>query len=237
MANEGLTTGLPPTKIGAMPSDIKQPPIERMANVIAHEIRNPLAVINNSIYFVKTKLGAGADAKVAKHLGMIEGEVKRANDMIGQMLAFARPLDVNPVPVPARDIVEGAIAARKAPPKVKVSVEGGKDLKVKADREIAQAAVGRLLDNAFDALGEGGGSVTVKALGSGGSVDLLVKDSGPGLTPEAKLRLFEPFFSTRPRGLGLGLATAKKFVERHGGSLELVEGGGGAAFRIRLPAA
>ena len=59
-----------------MPSESKQPPIERMANVIAHEIRSPLAVINTSVYFVKTKLGTGADAKVAKHLGMIEIEAR-----------------------------------------------------------------------------------------------------------------------------------------------------------------
>ena len=220
-----------------MASDPKQPPIERMANVIAHEIRNPLAVINNSVYFVKTKLGDTSDAKVAKHLRIVEEEVKRANEMIGQMLAYARPLEVNAQPVSARELADAVVAAKKAPAKVKVAVDGpAKDAKVRADRELAQGALGRLLDNAFDALGEAGGSVGVKISAASGSVDFVVKDSGPGLTVEAKGRLFEPFFSTRPRGMGLGLATARKFVERHGGSLEHVEGGAGATFRLRLPA-
>lgn len=217
---------------------MKQPPIERMANVIAHEIRNPLAVINNSIYFVKMKIGESSDAKVAKHLKIVEDEVKRANEMIGQMLAFARPLEVSPQPVSARDLVEATLAAKKAPGRVKVSVElPAKDVRVKADREVAQGALGRLLDNAFDALGETGGSVSVKAAAASPFVEFTVKDSGPGLTTEAKARLFEPFFSTRPRGMGLGLATAKKFVERHGGSVEHVEGGSGATFKLRLPLA
>lgn len=220
-----------------MPSDPKQPPIERMANVIAHEIRNPLAVIKNSAYFVKMKLGEGAEAKVAKHIGLIEAEVNRANSMIEDMLAFARPLEVHPTVVSARDVVEGALALRKPPAKVKVAVEGSKDVKAKVDREVAQGAVRRLLENAYDALGDGGGSVAVRTSAGNGSVEIVVKDSGPGLTPEAKARLFEPFFSTRPRGLGIGLATARKFVERHGGSIELVEGGSGASFRVKLPAA
>jgi len=212
--------------------------MERMANVIGHEIRNPLAVIGNSAYFVKAKLGDGAEAKVVKHLAMIESEVRRANDLIGQLLAYARPVEIAPQPVRARDVIDAALAAAPAPAKVKVSVEaGGDDLKVKADRDIAVAALKRLFDNAFDALGEAGGKVSVTAAAASGGVDIVVRDSGPGLAAEAKALLFQPFSSTKPRGLGLGLATARKFAEKHGGSVELVEGGSGAAFRLRLPAA
>ncbi|MBI5200994.1 MAG: HAMP domain-containing histidine kinase [Elusimicrobia bacterium] len=216
-----------------MASDSKQPPIERMANVIAHEIRNPLAVINNSVYFIKMKVGESSDAKVQKHLRIVEEEVKRANDMIGQMLAYARPLEVNVQAVSAKELVDAVLLVKKAPAKVKVSAKV-KDAKVKADREIAQGALGRLLDNAYDALGEGGGTVNVEVSALGGNVEFVVKDSGPGLTMEAKGRMFEPFFSTKPRGMGLGLVTAKKFVEKHGGSLEHVDG---STFKLRLPAA
>ena len=211
--------------------------MERMANVIGHEIRNPLAVIGNSAYFVKTKLGGGIEAKVAKHLAMIESEVQRANDLIGQLLSYARPVELSAQPVRAREIVDAALAAAPAPAKVKVSVDAGKDLKVKADREIAAAALKRLLENSFDALGEGGGKVSVAIAAASGGVDITVRDSGPGLSVEAKARLFQPFSSTKPKGLGLGLATARKFAEKHGGSVEVVEGGSGAAFRLRLPAA
>ncbi|MBI4424668.1 MAG: HAMP domain-containing histidine kinase [Elusimicrobia bacterium] len=207
---------------------------ERMANVIAHEIRNPLAVINNSIYFVKTKLGSGAEAKVAKHIGIIEGEVKRANEMIGEMLAYARPLEAQAKPVAVRELIDSAVALRPAPAKVKTAVSAPKDARVLADPEAARLALRKLLDNALDAVGESG-SISIQAQAAAGSVELLVRDSGPGVSAEAAARLFEPFSSTKPRGLGLGLATARKFAERLGGSVELVERGPGAVFRLRLP--
>ena len=211
------------------------PPIERMANVIGHEIRNPLAVINNSIYFVKTKLGTAVDAKVGKHLGIIESEVQRANALIADMLVFARPVEVHPAPCSVAELLESALAAR--PPKPQVSVEvAPKDLRVSADAEIARGALRRLLDNACEAAGEGG-AVAVRASRSGSSVDIVVRDSGPGVSADAQDKLFEPFFSTKPRGLGLGLATARKFAEKHGGALDRLPAPAGAAFRLRLPCA
>src|SRR5437867_1131396 len=83
-----------------------------------------------------------------------------------------------------------------------------------------------------------GGEVALAAAAADGAVEIAVADSGPGVPPELRARVFEPFFTTRPRGTGLGLAVARQIVEAHGGRIEVGERtGGGARFTLRLPAA
>ena len=133
--------------------------IGRMASVIGHEVRNPLAVINNSIYFVKTKLQAGGDVdpKVAKHVGIIESEVRRANGIIGEILEFSRKPELNRTPQSLGRLAESALAAHPLPDSIKVEKELAPDgPAVSADADRITQAVVRLVRNAADAMPEGG---------------------------------------------------------------------------------
>lgn len=180
------------------------PLLVRMATVVGHELRNPLAVINNSIYFVKAKLGEGADAKVAKHLGIIESEVKRADALIEDIqLAFRRPFAPVKKPTDWADLMPKGV-------KVSAKLSGSPDV----DAKLMADAVKRLVQNAVEAAGEGG-KVSVVA----DATSFTVSDSGPGFRPEVLAQLFEPFVTTKPKNLGLGLVIAKKVVEAHGGKL------------------
>lgn len=213
--------------------------IKRVASVMGHELRNPLAVINNSAYFLKTKLSQGAklDPKVEKHLGILTSEIARADKMIGDMVAYSRPIDVKSAAVSLGDLVEAQVAALAIPDSVKVEKKLAKTVEVSGDEKLLSDAVRRLLDNAVEAL-LNGGTITVSVYAEKGFGVVEVRDTGPGIKPEVLAELFGPFRTGKPRGMGLGLALTRKIAEAHKGK---AEGGnlkeGGARFRLLVPAA
>jgi signal transduction histidine kinase len=211
-----------------------------MAPIISHEIRNPLAVIGNSAYFIKSKLGAkDLDPKVAKHLGIIESELKHANDVLGEMLSYARMREPSFKPADLASLVEDVLKSlpQQKNVKMEISLQAG-GLKVQADAELLSAALRHVLRNALEAVAllPDGGRVLARAAKEGGAAILDVSDSGPGVKPAVRERLFSPFNTDRPRGVGLGLAYAAKVVSLHKGSLELLDSKAGAWFRLSLPA-
>lgn len=214
--------------------------IRRIASVVGHELRNPLAVINNSAYFLKTKLGQDGrlDPKIEKHLGIVVGEIGRVDGMIADILTYSRPMEVKSTSaIPVNALVEARLAATAVPEKIKVEKKLAKDAPdVKGDEKLLSDALRRLIDNALEAMGDGG-TLTVSTRKEKALAVIEVSDTGPGLKPEAKALLFQPFGTTKPRGLGLGLAMAKKIAEAHGGKAEGGTGSkGGCVFRLLLPA-
>lgn len=203
--------------------------IRRIASVVGHELRNPLAVINNSAYFLKTKLGQDGrlDPKVEKHLGIVASEIARANQMVEDILVYSRPMEAQKKPVALGDLVKAVAAALAAPASIKLEVKA-KDLEIQGDEKLVSDALRRLLANAVDALPDGG---KVRVVADAGGVE--VRDDGKGFAAEALARFGEAFNTTKPRGLGLGLAMAKKIMTAQGGKLEGGNAKGGGAW-VRL---
>lgn len=207
--------------------------LAHLAPIVSHEIRNPLAIIGNSSYFIKTKLSKDGetDPKIARHLQIIEAELKHANDVLSEILAYSR-MPANPKKKSGifKALVDAAVNALAKPPgvAVKVSGDGGQP---EMDSTMMALAVTHLLRNAVEACGEKG-TVTVTLSCAGDYAGLSIVDTGPGLPEDALPRLFEPFNTTKPRGVGLGLAYVREAVRRHGGS---VVHDGGSAFKITLP--
>lgn len=213
--------------------------LRRMASVAGHEIRNPLAIISNSLYFIKTKLGAGGaalDPKIAKHIGIIEGEVKRSNEVIEEMLAFTRAREMHPAPASVNSAIKDLTGAYAFPPSVTVkAVPDPADPCVNADMEAVGCALRHILDNSMQAMPEGG-TVTIEASHDARLAFLAVTDSGPGLPDGDGEKVFEPFFTTKPRGIGLGLTIARKLLEQQGGAVTARNAsGGGAKVTLSLP--
>ena len=212
--------------------------IKRIASVVGHELRNPLAVINNSAYFLKTKLGQGGslDPKVEKHLGIVVSEIGRADRLIGDILAYSRALEPKPVRLALNGVVETAAAALAVPEKVKLKKELSKDEpETSADEALLRDALRRLLENAVDAMPEGG-TLTVATTAVKKEVVVTISDTGAGVKPEFLPLLFQPFATTKPRGLGLGLAMVRKIVGAHKGRVEGKNASGaGAVFTLTLP--
>lgn len=213
--------------------------LKQMSSVVSHELRNPLAIISNSLYFVRTKLSAGGaepDPKVSKHLGIIEGEVKHANDVIEQMLAFTRERELQLAPAKMNAGIDDLAGSYPLPQGVTIkAVHDPEDPKVNVDIEAMRYALRQVMSNAVQAMPDGG-VITLECSHDDTMAHLSFTDAGAGFPDGDGEKAFEPFFTTRPRGVGLGLSIARKYAERHGGTAKAENApGGGARVTISLP--
>lgn len=212
--------------------------LRRAASVIGHDLRNPLAVINNSAYFVRAKLGqAKLDPKVEKHLKIIESEIARADRLLADMLTFSRPYEPAAETMPLDSVVGDAVEGYPTPEGGRIDLKlGAKGVTAKFDGKAVGDALERLLDNAFAAQEEKGTVKVVTAAGKDG-LTISVSDTGPGVDPKIKDVMYEAFMTTKPKGMGLGLALARKYLEGNGGSVSHETGPKGSTFKLILPKA
>ncbi len=207
----------------------------QLAGTIGHELRNPLGVIESSVYILRGRVGS--DERTLKHLDRIGDQVTISNRIINTLLDLIRdrPLDRG------RIALEGVLAtAREAvtvPEGVTLEVVGLDGLpELEGDAAQLRQAFLNLLENAVQAVGATG-TVRVTGAREGTTAVVRVEDSGPGIAAAVRARLFEPLVTTRAGGIGLGLAFVRRIVERHGGTVACDARGalGGARFVVRLP--
>ncbi len=208
--------------------------IGRLAAGVAHEINNPLAVILGYARLLRRR----ADGPLAEDLQIIEEETLHAKLIVDGLLDLSRPIQIEPEPVDLRALCDDVVARLgevRLLDGVAVEVTGAG--RVAGQPQKLRQVVLNLVKNAAEAAGPGG-RVEVAVAASGDGARLRVSDSGAGLTEEARERLFEPFYTTKDSGTGLGLAVSKGIVEAHGGTIQADAGpGSGARFEVRLPAA
>ncbi len=212
-----------------------------LSAVVAHEVRNPLGVIFNSLASLKRMLPPDDDARML--LGIVGEEADRLNRMVGDLLDFARPHEAQVRPESLSDVIGGALSSMEralGSSPVELRMEIAKELPpVPVDAQMIRQAVLNLVGNAVQAM-PGGGTVTVRAeeeqRGGARFFRVDVEDNGPGITPELADRVFQPFFTTRAAGTGLGLAVVKRIADAHRAELTLRQTpGGGATFTLWLP--
>jgi two-component system OmpR family sensor kinase len=211
--------------------------VSRLAAMAAHEIRNPLGVIRGTIELMRERSGALLGDRDLRALDDVAEEVERMRRLTQDLLDLSadRPLMLAPVMV-GDLLVEAARAAEAAVPAIRVACEPGALPPVAADAARLRQVFANLLVNAAQAQQQG--TVFVQACAEGDAVKISVADSGPGVPDEIGERLFELYFTTKSGGTGLGLAVARRLVERHGGTLvHERRPGAGATFVVTLPAA
>lgn len=219
----------------------------QLAGGVGHELRNPLAVIANAVYFLKL-IQPETDEKVREYLGLIERETHNADKIINDLLDFARIKSVDREPVAAAELVRRVLERYPAPENITVSLDLPPGLPpLWVDPRQIEQVLGNLVLNAYQAMPEGGQlSVSSKQSSVSSEQSLItehrllitVRDSGVGIPPENMSKLFEPLFTTKAKGIGLGLAVSKRLVEANGGRIEVQsEPGKGTAFTLVLPTA
>jgi PAS domain S-box-containing protein len=207
----------------------------QLAGGVAHQIRNPLAAIMNATYVLKRHLSPEQHPNVDDAIRIIHDEVRHANVIITGLLDYARVRTPDRHPASIVDLVERVLAADWMPDDVKVERAIDRDVPfVDIDADQLHGALFNLVRNAVEAMPEGG-TLKVELRVDDGSILVAVTDSGPGISAQVRAHLFEPLHSTKPMGIGLGLVTARTFVEAHGGRISSVPVTPGARFEIRLP--
>jgi signal transduction histidine kinase len=221
-----------------------------MAAAIAHEVKNPLAGIEVMAGLLKRRLPDHPDAQTM--LNDIISEAKMANAIVVEVLDFVRPIRLEVESVSPLKVLQEAVQAADAlvtrgDTVLRLDVPGSLPA-VQGDPQQLRQLFTNLVSNAYEAL-DGQGTVTLtgeyvpadEAPGSEGlaalpTVVIDVTDNGPGVPEDARERIFNPFFTTKPRGSGLGLAIVRKIVDAHDGRISVgAPPSGGARFRVILP--
>ena len=208
----------------------------QLAGGLAHQIRNPLGSIANAAYVLKRALGEDAAPTAASAVAIILEETWRANRLISDLLDYARVRVANPQPVSLRELLESVIVAHDVPHRIRVSVHAPEKPLVAVDDEQLRAALNHLMRNAIDAMPVGG-TLRFDARPEGEKMRLTVSDTGGGIAPEVRGKLFEPLITSKPLGRGLGLTMARALVENQRGTIVSEPVATGACFVIVLPLA
>jgi signal transduction histidine kinase len=202
---------------------------------IAHEVRNPLGALDLFAGLLAEELASRPEAA---HVARIRSELASLSKVVEEFLDYARArppvregVDLAALAAEVADVAAPAAGEKR----VSLGVEARGE--ARADREQLRRAVVNLVRNAIEAA-PAASAVELAASSADGEAVIEVRDRGAGLTPEARASLFRPFFTTKERGTGLGLALAKKVADAHGGSLALSDReGGGTTARLVVPAA
>jgi signal transduction histidine kinase len=191
-----------------------------MSATVGHELRNPLAVLTNAMYLIRHTVESNADDRLRRQLDTADREIAAATLIVSDLLEFSRPRPAVAEAVDVADLVHETVTA--APPRTGISLDVDTDgvPPIEGDRAQLRQVLLNLLINAYDAMPEGG-KVSIEAHGVNGHVEVSVTDSGVGADPEQLARVFEPFYTSKTKGIGLGLAVSKRIIEGHSGTIAL----------------
>jgi two-component system, NtrC family, sensor histidine kinase HydH len=210
----------------------------QLAAGLAHELRNPLGTIRASAEMLTRSVAA--ENEVAREVaGFIAEEVDRTNSLVTRFLDFVRPLELRPAPADLAQVLDRSVAMverEAAAREVTVYKNYSPDIPpFPLDAELMERVFYNLLINAAQATAPGG-AVTLKTRAAGDNAEISIIDRGEGIDPKLINTIFNPFFTTKSDGVGLGLAICSKIVDQHGGTIEVEsEPGKGSVFRVCLP--
>jgi signal transduction histidine kinase len=214
---------------------------ERLATIgqfaagIGHELRNPLGVIESSVFLLRHHLtGPDLDPKITRHLDKISTEVARSNKTISDLLELARNRPPLGQATALDDLVQAAVAEAQLPATVQVTIRIPLGAQGLLDPDQVRRVLVNLLVNASQAV-LGHGLVAVEVERGEQTSRFRVRDSGTGVPDDVRHQIFEPLFTTKAKGNGIGLALSRSIAEAHGGTLVLEPSPIGAQFLMTIP--
>jgi signal transduction histidine kinase len=232
----------------------------QLSGSVAHELRNPLGVMNNAVYFLKS-IQTNADETVQEYLGIISQEIENAGRIISDILDFSRTRTPRIMPTEPTLLVKNSLVNNAVPDNISITIDIPDSLPLLNVDPIQMGQVlQNLISNACQAMPHGG-SVTISARSvqdsrvenrntaentreygtldvesCGDFLEISVADTGTGISPENMKMLFQPLFTTKVRGIGLGLTVCRNLTEANGGRIAAESRPGeGTVFRITVP--
>jgi signal transduction histidine kinase len=211
----------------------------KVTATIAHEIRNPLATVNTSVFSIGAALENNQPERIKRAISLAERNIRRCDNIITELLDFTRKLEIRPAAVDIDSWIERTLDEQVFPEGIILKKDLHCGLKVPLDAEHMRRAVVNIITNAVHALSEEnspGKELTIKTSDSGKHLEIHVADNGPGMSAEVQNKMFEPLFSTKGFGVGLGLSITKDIIEKHNGQIEVQsKPGEGTTVTIRIP--
>ena len=206
-----------------------------MAAVLAHEVRNPLTAVRGAIQVLGKRFGAGTrDAQVVTEiLARLDG----LNDLVQDLLLFARTPHPRLAPIELRVVLSATAGLLAKDPQLsELAIEiAGEGPPIPVDAELLKIAFQNLILNAAQAM-QGHGTISATIAADEHRQTVTIADGGPGIPDDVRARLFQPFFTTKARGTGLGLATVRRLIEAHGGTVAVdCPPAGGTIVTIAIP--
>ncbi|MBO1224782.1 MAG: HAMP domain-containing protein [Candidatus Scalindua sediminis] len=211
-----------------------------LASGVSHELRNPLSAIKNAVFFLKRKLSnkesPDIDARVIQFLDIMDKEIDRSTKIINDLLGFARVISLSKIPSDITVVVNEAMSRAKMAENIKVSKNLPSNLPmVMIDvNKIGQVFI-NLIENACQAMPDGG-ELQISTRESKGFIEIEIADSGCGIPEKTIKKIFDPLFTTKPKGIGMGLAVCHGIIEKHHGTIDVKSQEGiGTSILIKLP--
>ncbi len=208
-----------------------------LAAGIAHEVGNPLTSISSLVQILQRR---EADAYTQDKLALVNGQLQRIQTTLRELINFSRPASTERTLVCLRDILQEALNVAKYYKRTRgrtITLDAPADLPVLVGvrDQLVQVFLNLVL-NAIDATARGG-TIALNAEAHGGAIEISIRDDGAGIPFEAQGRVFQPYFTTKASGTGLGLFVTQRLVAAHGGTVAFESAAGqGTTFRVRLPA-
>jgi signal transduction histidine kinase len=213
----------------------------QLTATVSHELRNPLAAMRASAHVIGVALNDN-QTRARRAVQRIDRGIVRCDHIIDELLDYTRIRDLDPTATFLDEWLDEVIAEQETPDRVRVARERGlSGATAMIDPDRLRRAVINLFDNACQAMTENDDDtadhcLTVRTHRSDGWIEIEFHDDGPGIPPDVEAKIFEPLFSTKGFGVGLGLPVVKQIMEQHGGTVEVeTEPGRGTRARLRLP--
>ena len=203
-------------------------------------MRNPLGAVKNAVYYVRGKVAKSdlvqQEPRVMEFLDIVDDEINTSNKIISDLLGFSRVGKPAVSPAKIERVIEDAIAHANIPENIELTKKLDGNLPdVEIDTDQIRQLLLNIMFNAVQAMTDGG-RLSISAKERGNFLEIEIADTGAGIPEEVKSKIFDPLFTTKAKGIGLGLAVCKSIIDRHNGCIEVKSSiGKGTTFTIRLP--
>ncbi len=213
--------------------------IGEVAGMVGHDIRNPLQALTGEVYLIRSDLNSISDPEAKKEveecLDSVDEDISYINKIVADLQDYSRKLTPETTQINLNQLLPELLKTTHIPPSIHLNLNIAPDTKLFADPTFLRRALTNLINNAVQAMPQGG-TLTIEGAQENSTTHIAVQDTGVGIPPEVQPKLFTPMFTTKAKGQGLGLVVVKRLIEAQNGTIKFTsQQGKGTQFTIRLP--